>query len=320
MSKFTSSLASEMTAMLDYREALGFSRKTHEAVLMKFDSFCANNYPEIQCLTKEIVMEWIGEQWSSVQTKATAIRLFGKYLSAVGKESFVLPHGFVADKKIFTPYIFTDEELNLLFRAVDTIAATKSEPFLPEIAPALFRLIYTCGLRPNEGRELKRENINFKSGEILITNTKRKKERMVVMSDDMLKLAKKYDERRVVFAKNSEYFFPSWNGGSLTNYQLALFFNDCWKRANPAVDEINLPRVRVYDLRHRFASAALNRWLDGKQALGAKLPYLRAYMGHETLSETAHYIHLLPENLVKSAGIDWKSFDGLVPEVTLWQE
>jgi len=259
MSKFTSSLASEMTAMLDYREALGFSRKTHEAVLMKFDSFCANNYPEIQCLTKEIVMEWIGEQWSSVQTKATAVRLFGKYLSAVGKESFVLPHGFVADMKIFTPYIFTDEELNLLFRAVDTIAATKSEPFLPEIAPALFRLIYTCGLRPNEGRELKRENINFKSGEILITNTKRKKERMVVMSDDMLKLAKKYDERRVVFAKNSEYFFPSWNGGSLTNYQLALFFNDCWKRANPAVDEINLPSVRVYDLRHRFASAALNR-------------------------------------------------------------
>ena len=34
-------------------------------------------------------------------------------------------------------------------------------------------------------------------------------------------------------------------------------------------------------------------------------------MGHETFSETVHYIHLLPENLVKSAGIDWKSFEGL---------
>jgi integrase len=320
MNEFISSLASEMTAMFDYREALGFSRKTHEATLLKFDFFCANNYPDAECLTKEMVMEWIGDQWSGIPEKAIAIRLFGKYLSAVGKESFILPHGFVSDRKTFAPYIFTDAELTSLFHAVDTIAAKKSEPFLPEIAPALFRLIYTCGLRPNEGRELKRENINFKNGEILITNTKRKKERIVVMSDDMLRLSKKYDERRVVFSKVSEYFFPSWSGGALTNYQVSLFFNECWKRANPMVDEANLPSVRVYDLRHRFASAALNRWLDGKQELGAKLPYLRAYMGHETLSETAHYIHLLPENLVKSAEIDWEAFDGLVPEVTLWQE
>jgi integrase len=86
------------------------------------------------------------------------------------------------------------------------------------------------------------------------------------------------------------------------------------------VNKDNVPNVRVYDLRHRFASAVLNRWLDNKQNLGAKLPYLRAYMGHGSLSETAYYIHLLPENLVKSSGIDWKSFDGLVPEVTLWRE
>ena len=319
MSKFVSSFSSEMTAMLDYREALGFSRKTHEATLMKLDCFCANNYPEAQCLTKEIAMEWVSEQWSGIKEKSTAIRLFGKYLSAVGKESFILPYGFGSDKKAFAPYIFTDAELKSLFRAIDVIAATQSEPFLPEIAPALFRLIYTCGLRPNEGRELKRENINFENGEILITNTKRKKERIVVMSNDMLKFSRKYDERRVVFARNSEYFFPSWNEGTLTNYQLSLFFNECWKRANPSVDESELPSVRVYDLRHRFASAALNRWLDEKQDLRSKLPYLRAYMGHEALSETAHYIHLLPENLVKSAGIDWEAFDGLVPEVLLWQ-
>jgi len=43
-------------------------------------------------------------------------------------------------------------------------------------------------------------------------------------------------------------------------------------------------------------------------------------MGHSSLSETAHYIHLLPENLVKSAGIDWASFDEMIPEVITWQE
>ena len=85
--------------------------------------------------------------------------------------------------------------------------------------------------------------------------------------------------------------------------------------ANPTVK--SLPKVRVYDLRHRFASAVLNRWLDGGQDLLAMLPYLSAYMGHDHFSETAYYIHILPENLVKSAGIEWASFDELVPEVSL---
>jgi integrase len=46
----------------------------------------------------------------------------------------------------------------------------------------------------------------------------------------------------------------------------------------------------------------------------AMLPYLREYMGHSSLDETAYYIHLLPENLLKSAGIDWNRFNNMFPE------
>jgi len=49
------------------------------------------------------------------------------------------------------------------------------------------------------------------------------------------------------------------------------------------------------------------------------LPYLQAYMGHETLAATAYYIHLLPEKLVKSSGIDWEALHELIPEVSVWQ-
>ena len=85
-------------------------------------------------------------------------------------------------------------------------------------------------------------------------------------------------------------------------------------KANPTIDP--LPNVKVGDLRHRFASAILNRWLDEGKDLYAMLPYLSSYMGHETLSETAHYIHILPGNLIKSAGIDWSAFDSVMPEVS----
>ncbi len=70
----------------------------------------------------------------------------------------------------------------------------------------------------------------------------------------------------------------------------------------------------------RYATAVLNRWLDEKKDLGSRLPYLQTYMGHRDLEATAYYIHLLPENLIKSAGIDWEGMNHLIPRVELWEK
>lgn len=40
-------------------------------------------------------------------------------------------------------------------------------------------------------------------------------------------------------------------------------------------------------MRHRFASACLNRWIDNGENLLAMLPFLQEYMGHKKLPETA---------------------------------
>lgn len=320
MSGFTSRLAPAMEALLDYRMALGYSRKTHELHFVSIDRFFAAKYPEVDCLTQSAVMEWLTAQCGDVVKKATAIRILGRYMSAIGKESYVLPTKTVrsVNKTYIKPYIFTEAELTFLFQAIDTVQPTRAEPFLNEMLPVLFRLTYVCGLRPNEGRGLRCENVNLETGEILITDAKGKKDRYVVMSDDMLKLCRVYDARRIIFARENPFFFPSWSGGILSNRQITDHFQDCWVKACPTAS--SLPRVRVYDLRHRFASAALNRWLDTGQDLYAKLPYLRAYMGHNHLNETLYYVHLLPENLVKSPGIEWDAFDDIMPEVVVCPE
>ncbi|MGI6154270.1 MAG: tyrosine-type recombinase/integrase, partial [Christensenellaceae bacterium] len=314
MSDFISGIAPDIRAMLDYREALGYKRASHEARLVSLDRFCASNYPDATVLSQDIVMNWLGEQCSGIGEKASAARLLGRYMKAIGKNAYVLYQSYMKKRSRKEAYLFTDDELSALFRAIDTIVATNKEPFLPEVAPVLYRLIYTCGLRPNEGRGLKRSQVNLKTGEILITETKWKKERMVVMSGDMLALCRTYEKRWNIIARGNEYFFPSWkSGGPFGSYQLDNYFKSAWNRAHPKVDKTTLPSVRVYDLRHRFASAVLIRWLDSNQPLGAKLTYLRAYMGHNSLSETAYYIHLLPENLVRSAGLDWAAFDEMAP-------
>lgn len=79
-------------------------------------------------------------------------------------------------------------------------------------------------------------------------------------------------------------FFPSWNGGALASGRVDYYLKNAWKAANPDCEKV--PNVRTYDLRHWFASAALMRWIDRGDPLPAKLPCLRTYMGHESLSET----------------------------------
>ena len=318
MSKFTSAFAPKIDAMLAYRTARGFKEGTHLSNLLCFDSFCAEHYPEANKLTPEIVWKWLGEDTlagsRSFASRASTIRQFGSYLNAVDEDAYVLPEMLGTNKPGCIPYNFTDGELTALFTEIDRLPANSNEPFLAEIAPVLFRMTYTCGLRPNESRELLTENVNLDTGEIVITNTKRAKDRVVVMSDDMLRMCHRYAARRDIFG-GSSYFFPAKDCGAFSAAKILAAFNRAWTAAVCSPQNPVPPSIRVYDLRHRFASACLNRWLDEGRDLLSMLPYLREYMGHNSLNETAYYIHILPENLTKSSAVDWAKFNAMFPEV-----
>lgn len=319
MSVFNSGFARKLESMLSFREAHGLKRETHLTRLIRFDRHCVNVFSQNTELTREIVHSWLDNESKTIinlNSAAGTIRQFGKYLVAVGEEAYVLPDKFIPSKKNFSPYIFTEAEIEGLFDSLDNLPADKNEPFLTETAPVLLRLIYTCGLRPNEGRSILTGNIDLDSGAILIVHTKLAKERMVVMSGDMLALCRRYDSRRMIFGAESPYFFPSKNGNTLSSAKILATLNKAWVSATCTAYNPVPHSIRVYDLRHQFASACLNRWLDEGQDLMRMLPYLRTYMGHDKLSETAYYIHILPEKLSKSSAIDWNIFNAMIPEVT----
>lgn len=315
MTNFKSVFAAKMEAFLEFRIARGFKNDSHIPNLIRFDRFCYERHIIDDALTPKIVYDWIDAETAAnartINERASTIRQFGLYLSAVGEEAFVLTEHFCRSKTIHIPLSITDSELSALFAAIDKLAADKSEPFFNEIAPTLFRLTYTCGLRPQESRELLRESIDFKSGAISILNTKRHKDRVVVMSGDMLRMCRRYDSKRTIFAGDNPYFFPSNKGGAFKADRIQTALTKAWTTAMCSKNCPVPPRIRVYDLRHRFASACLNRWMDEGRDLMAMLPYLREYMGHGSLNETAYYIHILPENLLKSDAINWSAFNDM---------
>jgi len=163
-----------MRAYCDWRKSHGFSND-HEKHLLKFDAYCSEFHPYVSTLTLPLVTGWIKYEINSnrhcIGNKCATIRSFAKYL---GGDAYVLKEKYVCYKRNFNPYIFTDEELARLFAAADVVEK-RGDPFFAETASFIFRLIYTCGLRPQEVRRLRCADINFQTGEIFISKSNQSK-------------------------------------------------------------------------------------------------------------------------------------------------
>lgn len=310
-----SSLHDQFKAMMDYKESLGYTRRSYEYFLNDLESYLK----EAECSGGQLsiadIMPWCtrrsSEKPESYRRRITAVRELTKYLYAVGACDGILSTDTVPRSHRYTPYIFSDTELRMLFQKSDHQRGDPGNPLSPDIISVIYRLIYFCGLRPNEGREILRNDIDTDRGTLLIRKNKTRKERMIPMAQDVSELCAGYISKRDLLFPDSDYLFPSPKGTPYPAKWLTRHFKLLWEQAFPAQQK----RVRVYDLRHRFATAVLTEWLDRGEDLYTALPYLSAYMGHGDFRDTACYIHLLPEKLVKSAAIDWGRFSDLIPEV-----
>lgn len=300
--------------MLSYKESLGFSRKTYGSYLNDSGKyFPGAGHTDF---TAETILPWCErrdtETPESFRRRVTPLRELSKYMYAMGYTEYIVPSGIFPITHRNTPYIFTDSELQCLFAESDKEPYCKESPCRHLIIPVIYRLIYYCGLRPNEGRELKRSDFCYKDETLYIRKNKAHRERLPPISADVAAMCQEYLEKSRAVFPDTEYMFPSPTGEPYQKKWLPDTFRRLWDALKPAE---NNEKVRVYLLRHRFATAVFMKWLDEKADLNARLPYLSAYMGHANFSDTAYYIHLMPENLLASAAVDWEKFNALIPEV-----
>lgn len=161
--------------MLIYKESLGFTRKTYKGFLNDFASYLQTNYRDSTFLTERMVQEWCvqrkAEKASGFRRRALALREFTKYLYAVGASDYILQTDSLPKSTRYTPYIFSDKELVDIFACSDNVSNVVADPCKHLVIPVIYRLIYYCGLRPNEGRELKKCDVDSVNETLLIRKT-----------------------------------------------------------------------------------------------------------------------------------------------------
>lgn len=309
--EYGSGFAPDICTMLSYKEALGHKASSYAASLLCFDRFCASNFPGDAILTQEISFAWCldGRKDQMCAYRMHAVREFGKYLASVGRCAYVLPSALIPNKKADLPYLLTDRELEGFFRASDRYPHRANSPLVEYVVPVIFRLIYACGLRPQEARRLKCANLDYQKNAIYIEESKWCKDRRLLVNGEIMRMCRKYDAIAEMRFPGRTAFFQNQYGEMYGHEWLTETFHKCWKLSG--IGDAKGSCV-PYDLRHNFATRTLMRWVSEGRDLDACIPYLCAYMGHASFNSTYYYIHLLPERL---AAMDFMKPVGIIPEV-----
>lgn len=306
----------DLQGFLDYREASGYGTDNHRRLLTAFIHFCECSFPDVGSVTKTMIDGFLSDRAEcTTNTQAAYIsilRVFMKYICFLGKPAYVPGDDYSLRREAYIPRIPDKEELLSFFRTVDG-HSPGSPAFHAEIMlPVIFRMQYCCGMRPGEPLRLRKDDVSLTDGDIYICETRNNRDRHIVMSDDLLRLCRKYDG----IAGGREWFFQQTDGSPVPVRRMTKLFRKCWKKSSGCAQV----RTRPYDLRHAFATHTLMRWIENGNDVMALLPYLSAYMGHSKISSTFYYIHLLPQRLRESAGIKWDTLDEIYREGEHYEE
>ena len=188
-------------------------------------------------------------------------------------------------KKTLPKYL-SEEEINRLFDAIDTISQESKAARMR----ALLEILYASGLRVSELVTLPANVANIKEN-VLIVRGKGSKDRMVPLTDAAKKALKNWipqREKTLPKGRESRWLFPSTGkSGHLTRESFFLELKELAVKADIAPE-----RVSPHVIRHSFASHLV--------AHDADLRTVQQMLGHSDIATTQIYTHIL-DNLLKSS-------------------
>ena len=290
------SLRENAADFIVYKRSIGYVYDGSERLLNRYVDYAEKAEAGIQYPIKAVTDNYLAKISNAAGTlygSVAVIREFSRFLQARGyREAYMIPPKTASQPVPEDPYFFTEEEISAFFRELDLIKPNKSFKGRELVIPALFRLLYCCGLRCKEARMLECHDVHLGKLYIDVMQSKGPKSRRIFISQELSDYLSGYEESINLLFPGREYFFPS-SAGFYSSSAVSANFHRFWQKAFP--DFVITTRPRAYDFRHHFAWANLNRWAAEGLDVNAMLPYLMRYMGHQSVSETLYYFHFVPE-------------------------
>lgn len=294
--RFVSCLGPAMARYQELKQSVGLSFDAACRVLLHLDRFLTANAAALEEFDTHSFSAWCRtiEHMGSGTRRAwmRIIYLFCLYRRKTEPGCFLPdPTQFPPSSPKPCPYIFEEHEI---LRVLDAARALKPHPMSPlrrEVYRLALVLLYTAGLRRGELIKLALGDYSPTEQTLLIRESKFNKSRLIPLSSDGIRELDAYLAARRARHLPMDAASPllvqghreGYSGGGIYGGLQSLF-----KVAGIRTKTGGTPRV--HDLRHTFAVHALLRWYREGADLGAKLPFLSAYLGHVSPVSTEYYL------------------------------
>lgn len=293
MKELKSNLAPVIKSYIDFKRSLGYKFQ-NIYTLSNFDGYLYDNSYKLMGISEEILNPWSehrpNESDVTWYKRIDVIRSFCIYLNGIGYQSHI-PRLPKRPLTTFKPYIFTNEELERFFRACDNMRYRYNYQSIYHICPALFRLLYGCGLRVSEALLLKCEDVNLSERFITLHETKNGEERQLPLSESLKNVLQQYYVNYRKDADDKDFFFVKLNGRQCSP-------DNVYRKFRKILDYAEVTHggkgkgPRVHDFRHSFSVHSLVNMAEHGLDLYYCLPLLSKYLGHKSLTAADNYVRL----------------------------
>jgi integrase len=283
-------LTAQVEAYLSLRQTLGYQLREVAGRLRAFARFATEKGDTHARVST--ALDWAAEAPSP---HASYIRLrdvarWARFLHTEDPAHEVPANPFPAPTRRRLPYIYTPAEIVQLVEAADRLRP--SYPFRRQVYRTLLALIAATGLRISEALDLRLSDV-LPEGVLQIRRTKFGKSRLVPLHPTAAKAFDRYLEQRRQLAVTDDHVFLSAGNRRISSSMVEYTFRRIRRLAG--ISPLRTRPPRIHDLRHTFATRALEHCSINRESVARHFVALSTYLGHTDIAHTYWYLEATPE-------------------------
>ena len=231
----------------------------------KFRMYAKNNNiinPKFEDFEQYIYYQ-LRENQISASTQKQILASITKYFKIVYDKELNLKSLYPQRKSNYLPNYISKQEVKSMLEATSN--------FKHKI---IIATIYSCGLRLSELLNLRITEINSKTMQIKVRNSKNQKDRYVVLSEKLLTMLKEY----YLVYKPKTYLIESIDNSRYSDSSVQKVVKNAAKKAKI------FSKVTPHTLRHSYATHLLEAGID--------IRIIKDLLGHASVKTTEIYTHL----------------------------
>jgi integrase len=284
-------LTADVDRYVRLRQALGFTLRDASRELRAFVAFAvARGDTHLRTST---AVAWATEAPSpnARHIRLRIVRHLARFLHAEDPVHEVPPSKlFHCSKARPLPYIYTAAEVARIIEAASHLR--NSYPLRRQVYATLLGVIAATGLRVSEALDLRLADVH-PDGVLHIRHTKFGKTRHVPLHPTVVAALGRYLDVRRRVPMSDDHVFVSAGNQRIASSTVNYTFRRVLRLGRIASARTRQPRI--HDLRHTFATRALEQCSTRREAVARHFVALATYLGHADITNTYWYLEATPE-------------------------